>query len=224
MIKLTLKGLAKYIAASPAAQRKILQDFKYPSADEPFAMRVYYREATECLKNYITNGRSAEWLRQRAIQLAADRVGESAASASRRRQNARAVLLYERHFGGRHLEVLRTPRFRLNFHDVSVSVVPDLHVRDGIKARLIKLQFGGPRLPDPSIRVITQCMIEAANSSGYGLAPSSVIYLDLPRGVVHTAPRAGQRIRRDVRAACETISQIWESIPPPSKSRRSEAA
>ena len=85
-IKLTLKGLAKYIASSPSAQRKILQDFKYPSADEPFAMRMYYREATECLKEYIRERHSSEWLRQRAIQLTAEREGQSATSARRLRQ------------------------------------------------------------------------------------------------------------------------------------------
>lgn len=69
MIKLTLKGLAKYVASSPAAQRKILQDFKCPAADEPFAMRVYYREAMDCLKQYI---------RQAAAPRMAARAGASA--------------------------------------------------------------------------------------------------------------------------------------------------
>jgi hypothetical protein len=224
MIKLTLKGLAKYVAASPATQRKILQDFKYPSADEPFAMRLYYREAMDCLKDYITNRRSGEWLRERSIQLASAKEGDSPTGARRRRQNAEAVLLYEDYFGGRQLEVLTTPRFRLNFDDVSVSVVPDLFLRDGARTKLVKLQFGGPRLATTSIRVITQCMVAAANSSGCDVPSSSVIYLDLPRGDVHAAPRAGKRILRDIRAACATISQIWESIPPPRKSRRSEAA
>lgn len=224
MIKLTLKGLAKYVAASPAAQRKILQDFKYPLADEPFAMRVYYREATVCLKDYIANRHSGDWLRERSNQLAAAKDGDSRTGARRRRQNAEAIRLYERHFGDRQLEILSLPRFRLHFHDVAVSVVPDIRLREGTKTMLIKLQFGGRRLATTSIRVITQCMLAAANSGGYDLAPSSVIYLDLPRDVVHTAPRAGQRILRDIRAACETISQIWESIPPPRRSRRSEAA
>jgi len=224
MIKLTLKGLAKYIAASPATQRRILQDFKYPSADEPFAMRLYYREATDCLKDYIANRRSSDWLRERSNQLAAAKEGDSPAGARRRRQNAEAVLLYEKHFGERQLEILSTPRFRLTFDDVSVSVVPDLLLREGSKTKLVKLQFGGKRLPTPGIAVITQSLVVAANSGGWEVAPSSVIYVDLPRGDAHTAPRAGKRILRDIRAACQTISQIWESIPPPRKSRRSEAA
>jgi hypothetical protein len=223
-IKLTLKGLAKYIASSPSAQRKILQDFKYPSADEPFAMRMYYREATDCLKEYVRERHSSEWLRQRAIQLTAEREGQSATSARRLRQNAEAVLLYEKHFGSKELEVLSTPKFRLSFHDVAVSVVPDLCLRDGTKTKLIKLQFGGTKLAEQSLRVITHCQLVAANSQGFDLGPSSVIYLDLPRGVAHTAPRAGKRTLQDIRAACETISQIWESIPPPGRSKRSAAA
>lgn len=33
-----------------------------------------------------------------------------------------------------------------------------------------------------------------------------------------------KRTQRDIKAACETISQIWDSIPPPAKSKRSAAA
>lgn len=224
MIKLSLKGLAKYIASSPSTQRRILQDFKYPAADEPFAMRMYYREATDCLKVYIKERQSKEWLRLRAIEIAASRHEQSRASARRLRQNANAVLLYEKHFSGCDLEVLERPKFRLNFHGVSVSIVPDLYLRDGAKTKLIKLQFGGPKLPEQSVKVITQCLLEAANSEGYDLAPSSAIYIDLPRDVSHTAARAGKKTLRDIKAACETISQIWDAIPSPGKSKRSVAA
>ena len=224
MIKLTLKGLAKYIASSPAAQRKILQEFKYPSADEPFAMRMYYREATDRLRTYIGERQSSDWLRQQASELAATRDGQSPATARRRRQNAQAVLLFEKHFSSKDLELLEVPRFRLAFHGVIVSVVPDLNLRDGTKTKLIKIQFGGTKLPEQSVKVVTQCLVEGARSQGIDLAPSSAVYVDLPRGLVHSAPRAGKRTLQDIRAACETISQIWDSIPPPAKSKRSAAA
>jgi hypothetical protein len=224
MIKLTLKGLAKYVASSPAAQRKILQDFKYPTADEPFAMRVYYREAMDCLKQYIRQQRSSEWLREQARNLTLTSDGQLAKSIERLRQNARAVLMYEKLFRTAGIEVLDTPRFRLTLHGVTISVVPDLCLLDGTRKKLIKIQFGGKKLADQSVRVMTQCMLEAANTSGYGLSASSCVYIDLPREVVHPAPRAGKRTLQDVKAACETISQIWESIPPPRKSKRSAAA
>jgi hypothetical protein len=224
MIKLTLKGLAKYVASSPAAQRKILQDFKYPAADEPFAMRVYYREAMSCLKQYIRQQRSSEWLREQARNLTLTLDDQPARSMERLRQNARAVLMYEKLFRTTEIKVLDTPRFRLTFHGVTISVVPDLCLLDGTRKKLIKIQFGGKRLSDQSVRVMTQCMLDAANASGYGLSASSCVYIDVPREAVHPAPRAGKRTLQDVKAACETISQIWESIPPPSKSKRSAAA
>ena len=224
MIKLTLKGLAKYIAGSPAAQRKLLQDFKYPAADEPFAMRVYYREAMDCLKQYIRQQRSPEWLREQARQLTSTLDGQPAKSVERLCQNARAVLLYENVFRTAGVEVLDIPRFRLTFHGVTISVVPDLFLLDGTRKKLVKIQFGGKELADQSVRVITQCMLAAANASGHGLSPSSCVYMDLPRETAHPASRAGRRTLQDIKAACETISQIWDSIPPPGRSKRSAAA
>lgn len=95
----------------------------------------------------------------------------------------------------------RLPRIdELTFHNVSISVVPDLVLRDGARTKLIKLQFGGPKLHDQSVKVITQCLLEAAISKGYELGPSSAIYIDLPRDVAHTAARAGKRTLRDIRA------------------------
>jgi hypothetical protein len=224
MIKLSLKGLAKYVASSPATQRRILQQFKYPAADEPFAMRLYYREATDCLKTYISERRSSHWLQERARQLFTAQAGDSAVRARRRSQNAKAVLLCEQYFGNKELELLATPKLALTFYDVAISVVPDVCVKEGTAIKFIKVQFGGAKLPEQSTRVLTQCLLEAARLHGYDLSLSSAIYLDLPRGLVHTAPRANKRVLLDVRAACETISQIWESIPPPVKTKRSAAA
>ena len=44
MIKISLKGFAKYMVANSAQQRKILTDYKYPQP-EGQAMATYYREA-----------------------------------------------------------------------------------------------------------------------------------------------------------------------------------
>lgn len=223
MIKISLTGLAQYIASSPAAQRKILQNFKYPSADEAFAMRVYYREATDCLKRYIRDHESKDWLRDQALLLTAPREGQTSKSAKRLQLNADAVLLLDKYFGGGGFELLQRPRFRLSFSDVSVSVAPDLFIRENLKSKFIKVQFAVKALPDPSIRVITQCMLEAARSNGLDISPASVIYVDVPRDTVHTA-RPGKKVLNDIHAACETISQIWDKIPKPAPSKRRTAA
>lgn len=223
MIKMSLTGLAQYIAGSPAPQRKLLQDFKYPAADEPFAKIKYYREATNCLRDLIKAGESSDWLRQQSIALSAPRPDQTPNGARRLQQNARAVLLYEHYFVGKPLELLECPRFRLTFSNVSVSVIPHLFVREGAKTKLIKLQFGGPALPEASIKVITQCLFEGAKLHGLDISPSSAIYLDLARNKVHHA-RPGKRTLNEIVAACETISQIWDRIEPPAPSKRRTAA
>ncbi|HQZ38357.1 MAG TPA: hypothetical protein PLH72_04900 [Vicinamibacterales bacterium] len=220
---MSLTGLAKYVASSPAPQRKILQDHKFPASDEAFAMRVYYREATDILKDFIDRQGSNEWLRQQALALRAPRPEQTPKGAARLERNAAAVMCLDRYFGGRKLERLDCPRFRLAYSNVLISVVPHLYVRDGSKMRLIKLQFGGKALPDQAARVIVQCMLEGTRSQGLDLPPSSVMYVDLPRSVVHTA-RAGKKTLNDIKAACETISQIWDSIPPPAASKRKKVA
>jgi hypothetical protein len=223
MIKISLTGLAQYIAGSPAPQRKLLQDFKYPAADEPFAKIKYYREATDCLRGLIKTGESKEWLRQQSIALAAPRPDQTPNSARRLQQNARAVLLYDNYFVGKTFELVECPRFRLTYSNVSISVVPHLFVREGTKTKLIKLQFGGPALPEASVKVITQCLFEGAKAYGLDLRPSSAIYLDLARNKAHHA-RPGKRTLNEIVAACATISQIWDKIPPPAPSKRKAAA
>ena len=224
MIKISLTGLAQYIASSPAAQRKILQDFKYPAGDEAFAKRIYYREASDCLKSYVRNRESKEWLRQHALLLTAPRDGQTTKSARRLQQNADAVLMLDRYFGGKVFELLPRPRFQLSFSNVSISVAPDLLVREHSTLKFIKVQFGAKKaLPEASIRVITQCMLEAAHINGHSVLPASVVYVDLARDTVHLA-RPGKKVLKDIQAACETISQIWDNIPKPAPSKRKSAA
>ena len=86
-IKMSLTGLAKYVASSPAPQRKILQDHKFPASDEAFAMRVYYREATDILKDFIDRQGSNEWLRQQALALRAPRPEQTPKGAARLERN-----------------------------------------------------------------------------------------------------------------------------------------
>jgi hypothetical protein len=150
---------------------------------------------------------------------------EAGKTAQRLEQNALAIRRYEQFLGARKLEVLDPCRFQLKYFDVVISVVPDLHTREGNKVKLVKIQFGGPPEKEQSIRVMTHCLLEAANLAGLKLPHTSVIYLDLPRAVEHHAQRSGSKTLRDIRAACQTISQLWDLIPPPSRtSRRSAAA
>src|SRR5262245_35060988 len=117
VIKLSVRGLAKYIVASPAGQRRVLQDFKYAAADEPFAMRTYYREVKDCIKSFHRDAHPAEWLQQQAAFVLASSREETGSTAERLEQNARAIREYGERLSARRFEVLDRCRFRLTYFD-----------------------------------------------------------------------------------------------------------
>ena len=224
MIRLSVRGLAKYIVSSPSAQLKVLQDFKYPKADEPFAMRTFYIDALRAIAAFHRDRHSTDWLRSIAGTLGEQSRSESGSGARRLAQNARAITQYQQYFSTRSFDVLQPPRLRLIQENVTISVAPDLYVMESGRAKMIKFQYGGKELSDQAIKVITQCLLTAAKKAGHEMSANSVSYLDLPRGVAHTAPRSGARVWRDIDAACRTIALVWEAIPPPRPSRRANAA
>ncbi len=216
MIKLSIKGLAKYMASSPSAQRRVLRDFKYPRGEEAFAMRLYYRDACERITAFHRNDHDCEWLRSEADDLSRLASLTGGSGGVRLRNNARALRQYEQHFASRSYEILDELRLELEFSGVRITATPDLHVRENHKQRVIKLEFSKKPLTPETIRIITQCLYEAARRGRVpDLSSSSVLYLDVPRGVEHRGARAGSRTLRDIEAACETISEIWDSIQPP---------
>src|SRR5688572_5768846 len=128
VIKLSVRGLAKYIVASPAGQRRVLEDFKYAAGDEPFAMRTYYREVKDSIRNFHRGAHPADWLQQQAALVLASSREETGTTAKRLEQNARAIRQYEERLSRRRFEVLDRCRFRLTYFDVTINVVPDLHI------------------------------------------------------------------------------------------------
>lgn len=178
MIKMTAKGLAKYIATSPAGQRKVLQEFKYPSEDESFAMRLYYKPAKDQIKVFHRGRHERTWLQAAALSLLEESASKAAAgvkgTAHKLEQNARALQFCESRFGGKGFEVLPDLRFRFACSNVSISVAPDLHLRDGSKTRLVKVNFGGRRAPSATVvNVVTQCLYHAAVLAGQDVSDNT---------------------------------------------------
>lgn len=211
MIRITLKGLAKFMTASPANQRKILRDFKYPQ-EEGYAQALYYREARDLIYARHEHDRPASWLMQQAGQLRSLAAATGGSSGTRLAHNARAVEQYVQHFAGRKFKLLEDIDVSMTVAGVRVNINPDLHVREGGKERIIKLEFAAKEPEDRVIRIICQAMFEGALRSGYLLPTSCVLYLDVPRGRSHKGARAGARMRAEVEAACQNISSLWDKI------------
>jgi len=211
MKRVTVKGFANFVVARPAKQRKIVHDFKFPDP-EGRAQAAYYREARKGISTYHTKNYEVDWLITTAEKL--DDLADSAPqiAGTRLRHNSRAIRQYAEAFASKRYEVFTSGTFELVHNDVNIAVHPDLFVREGSQLKLIKFDFGVEPPDEMVAKVVGQVMYEAANQSGLTLFPSQVLFVDVARHQVHKGTRVGSRMAIEIRAACENISAIWETI------------
>ena len=212
IIKLSVKGFADYMTATPAKQRKILRDYKYPQDDEAYAKRLYYREARDVVAAFHKNDHDHTWLGTKAEELS--NLGDSMGGQSRQRlkHNSRGIRQYGDHFSDRRFEIQPDVRWKLVFGDVQISVVPDLVAVEKGKPKVVKLDFSNAEPNTEGSKIIAQCMFEAATGRVQNLTSSSVLYLDVARGKELRGARAGSRAMREIEAACQTIEAIWPQL------------
>ncbi len=212
MIKISVKGLAKFMTSSPAAQRRVLHDYKFPNEDEPKAMRLYYGEALDSIKSYHRRQLPVNWLRDQADTISQLAYSVNGMSRTRLKNNARGLRQYADNFASRQFAVLSDLRLALVFDNVRVTVAPDLHVREGTREKIVKLDFGKSEPQDSLVKIIVQSMFEAFRLDERSITPSSVLYLDVARGDEHRGARVGSRVLTEIRAACKNIEGLWGTI------------
>lgn len=211
MIKLSLKGFAKYMTANSAQQRKILKDYKYPEP-EGQAMATYYREARDFIQTYHKNDQPPDWLIGKAQNLSAIAISSSGGTKTRLQNNARAVRQYTKNFSNRKFDILTDISLPLSLGSVQITVSPDLHVIEKGKERIIKLEFAINE-PNPKLaRIICQAMFEVQQTAGMGMSSSSICFLDVPRAKEYKGARLRSRLLKEMDAACKNIAAIWDGI------------
>ncbi|MGD0168507.1 MAG: hypothetical protein ABSE54_02155 [Smithella sp.] len=132
--KLSLKGFADFMLASPIRQISILRGYKYPSSNDARAKILYYREARNRIAEYHKSNHDISWF-----------------------------------------EAETKPKTAL-------------------------------------IKIISQCMYEAANAGGLMLPASSILLFDIPRGETYSLAKEGEKSYTEIKATCKTISTLWETI------------
>lgn len=212
MIKISVRGLAKYMTSSPAAQRKVLRDYKYPDEDEPSAMRLYYKDATDRIYAYHGSAHDRSWLRTKVTDLTELARLTPGRPGTRLRHNARALAAYERHFASRKFEPQNQLRLRLEVSGVTITVTPDLHAIERNKTKIIKFDFSSSEPDEGVVKIVSQVMFEAAKGRVPSIRSSSIAYIDVTRGKEFKGARAGARTLREIEAACANIGSIWPSI------------
>ncbi|MGE0142105.1 MAG: hypothetical protein AB7I19_11990 [Planctomycetota bacterium] len=210
--RFSIKGLADFMAANAVKQRKIIRDYKYPDEDEAHAKIIYYRAARDVVTAYHLATKNRLWLDAEAAALRALAEASPGMTRIRLENNARAIEEYAKHFSGRKFEILSDISLELVYGDVTITVRPDIHVRENGTEKIIKLEFSKDE-PEKKIRdVISQGMFEAAVAKGMKLGSKQVLYLDVARGKEHKGARLGARLAREIAASCANMSSIWNSI------------
>jgi hypothetical protein len=212
MKKISLKGLADYMTASPIRQRKIIRDYKYPALDDASAKILYYREARDRISAFHAGSHSGKWLLNAASALDELSLSSSGSRKTRLKHNSKAIREYKKYFGNKIFILLPDTTFALIFDDVIITVRPDLHVRENDCEKIIKLEFAKNEPDTAMIKIISQCLLEAAHADGLSLPSSNVLYYDVPRGRIHKGARMGSRMSHNIDAVCKNISAIWDSI------------
>lgn len=213
MIKIGVKGLAKFMTASAAGQRKVLRDYKFPN-EEGTAQAAYYREARDLVAEYHRRGHPAEWIRDKATVLQTTAAALPGRVATRLRHNARALLDYATHFPSKVYVVLPEKKFYVTFGEVRVSILPDLHVREKDRERFLKLEFSKTAPDDATIKIVSQIMFEAAIAAKIPATSSDILYIDVARSATHKGARIRSRMKTEIEAACANIAAMWDSIKP----------
>lgn len=213
MIKIGVKGLAKFMTASSAGQRKVLRDYKFPD-EEGTAQAAYYREARDLVAEFHRHAHPAQWLREKAAVLHSTAAALGGRVATRLRHNSRGLNDYATNFPVKAYEILPERKFYVTFGEIRVSILPELHVREKDRERFLKLEFAKDAPGESTIKIVSQIMFEAALAARIPVTSSDVLYVDVARGKAHKGARVGSRMKTEIEAACANISAMWDSIKP----------
>ncbi|MCB9357705.1 MAG: hypothetical protein H6508_00390 [Calditrichaeota bacterium] len=218
MIRISLKGFAKYFCTSSAAtRRKILADYKFPQP-EGLAQAQYYEHARRAIVTFHERDNDERWMADRITSLRGSAV-ETENSRIRQKWNNNALALqrYLAGFGGKQFDVLPNTRRGMVIGDVRIGVFPDLHVIERSREKYIKIEYSRNPVEMNYVNVISQVMYECLIQDGQDIDPKDVRFFMLADNSNHKGARLRPRLRNDIVATCETIEALWPRITPPNR-------
>lgn len=218
MIRMSVKGLIRYMEGDEVAKRRVLTEFKFP--DEGKAASSYYREATPAICQCVTGKISSMQMLARAEILVREAESAPPTRRARLRHNARAIVDFHEHFGDMSLQGGQSQRLSYVQGGVRVAVHPELWFVQRGEQHLLKLELGTESLSTDALQTLAQLLYHAASQAGLALAPRQVGVLEVATGKIHRGKRVGPRLERRLAAALENIEAIWPSIKKPTRVAR----
>lgn len=222
---ISVNKLGEYIVSKGARQRKILHDRKYPDPD--FQIGMYHREASEAVASYIAAGAIDPSPLDKAFhslgQLTPDKVGTA------RRINANidalerfGTMLDDIKLMGAEPELGAHNPAKLTFHNVVISVRPEIVLRETVKGKMyvgaIKLHFSKshPHSEESagfvSAVVNEYCRIHVVGYSDAVVNAAFCQIIDVASGKVFPGVKATKQRLNDISAECQNIAALWPTI------------
>jgi hypothetical protein len=213
-MRISVKVLADFMLASPARQRTIIRDSKFPKLKDgkPKPQIVRYSEARATIRDFHESGRDITVLLKAVERLTAKKHAHPEKDTTRIDDNVRAINAYMKYYAANDFKVLVTPKPTYRFEQVEVSATPDLCVEEKGVKKLIKLDFNQKIPQQQAVDIVMKVMHEAASSEELGVKPDDIVYLDVARQVQYTGRKLNKRLKRDIDAALATIQDMWFNI------------
>lgn len=213
-MRISVKVLADFMLASPARQRSIIRDAKFPKFKDgrPKPQIVRYSETRAAIRDFHESGNDIAVLLKAVERLTNKKANNPEKDASRIDDNIRAITAYAKYYSSSPFTVLQTPKPIYRFEQLEVSATPDLCVQENGAKKLIKLDFNKSKPQKEAVDIIMKVMSEAALQAELGVRPQDVVYLDVSRREQYSGRKLNKALKKNIDAAMATIQDMWNNI------------
>lgn len=219
--RISVNKLAEFITTtSPSKRTNIVKNQKYPK--KPVITR--YNAARSTIVNYFIHGKGDRRIVEQKIQELLKQSYESKFRNSDNQLSIEALSIFRRSKHPLDLsgfsEVRRAKKGdKLRVNGVDVSISPDVIFTGRIRGKrfvgAIKLYIvkKNPLSKDSGMYVCT--LLRHSLEEQYGaecVSPEFCVLFDIFTGNYFIAPKAFKSLRREIEAACDQISAIWDKV------------
>lgn len=222
--RISVNKLAEYMVSKAARQRKLLRDRKYPDPD--FQMGMYHKEASEAVAAYLVGDQLNTQNIDTQIQIIKQQNPGKIGTQRRLNSNIEAMerfldMLDDFDFGD-HVPSLgaHAPQ-KLTFHNVAVSVRPEIILRGNKKGKKIigavKLHFAkGFEMDEEAAGYVSAavnefCVRHVADDDETVSSELCQVF-DIGSGTIFPGVKSTKRRLQDIEDTCQNIAAIWPTI------------
>lgn len=222
--RISVNKLAEYMMSKAARQRRILRQRKYP--DQDFQIGMYHREAAEAVGLYLANGGISSDVIEARIQSLEQQTPATIGTQRRINSNIEALerflgMLDDFDLGEADVTLGEHAPPKLTFHNVQVSVRPNVILRGSVKGKSvvggIKINFAKGFTFDAdaagyvSAAIQDFCKRHIATDQET-VYPQYCQVFCVGGGEVFQGVKATKARLKDIEDTCLNIADIWPNI------------